>query len=126
MYAVAVSREFVAQHYLVGGDWGAENQLHSHPYRVEVELQGATLDQHGYLVDIVDIEQRLDQLVDRYRDRTLNELDEFSELNPSIEHFSRIFCEAFAEGIAATTLTRIVTRIWETNIAWASYQLELR
>ena len=42
MYAVAVSRDFVAQHFLIGGDWGAENESHSHHYRVEVGLEGAT------------------------------------------------------------------------------------
>ncbi|MBT7783576.1 MAG: 6-carboxytetrahydropterin synthase, partial [Anaerolineae bacterium] len=57
MYTVAVKRKFVAQHFLIGGDWGAENFLHSHHYQVELQLEGATLDKHGYLVDIVDIEE---------------------------------------------------------------------
>ena len=35
MYSVAVKREFVAQHFLIGGDWGAENDWHSHHYQVE-------------------------------------------------------------------------------------------
>jgi 6-pyruvoyltetrahydropterin/6-carboxytetrahydropterin synthase len=43
MYTVAVKRDFVAQHFLVGGDWGAENQKHSHHYEVELQLEGATL-----------------------------------------------------------------------------------
>ena len=91
MYIVAVKRDFVAQHYLVGGDWGSENQRHSHHYQVEVELAGCRLDEHGYLVDIVDIETHLDALVAHYRDRVLNDLPEFAGLNPSIEHFARIF-----------------------------------
>jgi 6-pyruvoyltetrahydropterin/6-carboxytetrahydropterin synthase len=32
MYTVAVRRDFIAQHYLIGGDWGAENELHAHHY----------------------------------------------------------------------------------------------
>jgi len=44
MYTVTITRDFVAQHFLVGGDWGAENQWHSHHYQVEVRLEGATLD----------------------------------------------------------------------------------
>ena len=63
MYSVAVKRDFVAQHFLIGGDWGAENDWHSHHYQVEVQLQGPTLDQHGYLVDIVDINTHLEALV---------------------------------------------------------------
>jgi len=124
MYTVAVERSFVAQHFLIGGDWGPENLLHSHPYRVEVQLQGATLDAHGYLVDIVDIETHLDELVAYFRDRTLNELAEFNGLNPSIEHFSRIFCKLLRQRLTAPILQAIRVKIWETDIAWAAYQEE--
>jgi 6-pyruvoyltetrahydropterin/6-carboxytetrahydropterin synthase len=125
MYTVAVKRHFVAQHYLIGGDWGAENQWHSHHYAVEVQLHGDTLDQHGYLVDIVDIEANLEALVSYYRDKTLNDLPEFSGLNPSIEHFSRIFCQQIGERIQAETLTAVTIKLWESEIAWASFQLKV-
>lgn len=125
MYTVAVKRDFVAQHYLIGGDWGAENTLHSHHYVVEVQLHGATLDQHGYLVDIVDIETQLEALVAAYRDRTLNDLPEFAGLNPSIEHFSRIFGRTLAARIQAPNLSALTLKIWENDIAWASYHMPL-
>src|SRR5688572_14046153 len=102
MYTVAVARSFVAQHFLVGGDWGAENQWHSHQYRVEVRLEGPRLDRHGYLVDIVDVEQHLDVLVNEYRDRTLNDQPAFAGLNPSIEHFARILCDAVDQRLMAS------------------------
>ena len=63
MYALSVSRDFVAQHFLIGGDWGAENEKHSHHYKIELRLEGTELDKHGYLVDIVDVEANLDALV---------------------------------------------------------------
>ena len=122
MYTVAVKRDFVAQHYLIGGDWGAENEKHSHHYVVELRLEGATLDQHGYLVDIVEIEQQLDALVAHYRDKTLNDLPEFADLNPSIEHFARILCQTLANHIPAPNLNALTVRIWENDIAWASYR----
>jgi 6-pyruvoyltetrahydropterin/6-carboxytetrahydropterin synthase len=125
MYIVAVKRDFVAQHFLVGGDWGPENEKHSHHYQVEVQLRGDRLDRHGYLVDIVDIEAHLEALVEYYRDRTLNELPEFAGLNPSIEHFARIFCESLADRITASTLKGIGVKIWEAEIAWASYHRDL-
>ena len=125
MYVVAVKRDFVAQHFLVGGDWGEENQRHSHHYQVEVELAGRDLDEHGYLVDIVDIETHLDALVAHYRDRVLNDLPEFADLNPSIEHFARIFCAKLKDRIKAATLTAVQVKIWETGIAWAAYREEV-
>lgn len=123
MYTVAVKRDFVAQHYLIGGDWGAENQWHSHQYQIELQLEGATLDRHGYLVDIVDIERHLGELTARYRDKTLNDLPEFAGLNPSIEHFARILCAALSERITAPNISGLTVKLWENDIAWAAYRL---
>lgn len=124
MFTLAVKRAFVAQHYLVGGDWGAENTWHSHHYQVELRLEGATLDRHGYLVDIVDVERHLDDLVGRYRDTTLNDRPEFAGLNPSIEHFARLLCQALDQRIPAPNLSAITIVIWENDIAWAAYRQE--
>ena len=126
MYTLAVKRDFVAQHFLIGGDWGAENSWHSHHYQVEVQLEGRELDHHGYMVDIVDVEQNLDAIVDHYRDKTLNDLPEFTGLNPSIEHFTRIVCTTLAARIKANTLEAVTVKIWENEIAWASYRHTLR
>jgi 6-pyruvoyltetrahydropterin/6-carboxytetrahydropterin synthase len=122
MYTVTVIRDFIAQHYLIGGDWGAENNLHSHPYKMELMLEGSQLDVHGYLVDIVDIERALEALIARYRDHCLNELPEFAGLNPSLEHFVRILCQAIAAHIQATNLTAVTVKLWENEAAWASYR----
>ena len=125
MYNVAVKRDFIAQHYLTGGDWGAENQLHSHHYQIELILQGEQLDQHGYLVDIVEIDTALNAVASRYRDQTLNDLPEFAGVNPSIERFVCLLCETLAGQIHAPNLLGILVKLWENDIAWASYQLAL-
>ena len=124
MYQLAVQRDFVAQHFLIGGDWGAENEKHSHHYKIELLLEGKELDQHGYLVDIVDVEANLDALVAYYRDQTLNDLPEFAGLNPSIEHFSRILCTTMTKRVSASNITTLTITIWENEIAWAAYRLE--
>ena len=124
LYIVAVRRDFVAQHFLVGGDWGPENEPHSHHYRVELQLEGSRLDQHGYLVDIVDIESGLEDLVSRYRDKTLNNLPQFKDLNPSIERLSRIFCDQLSERIHASNISAVTVKIWENEIAWAAFRRE--
>lgn len=125
MYTVAVKRDFVAQHFLIGGDWGAENEWHSHHYVVEVQLAGETLDRHGYLVDIVDIEANLEKIVAEYKDKTLNDMPLFEGLNPSIEHFSRIIATTLAARIQPPNLATLTVKIWENDIAWASYQLPI-
>jgi len=121
MYTVAVSRNFIARHFLFGGDWGAENELHSHDYRVEVQLGGEKLDQHGYLVDIVQIEKYLKDVISYFQDKILNDLPEFKGLNPSVEHFSRIFYQKFLQRTISSNIKFIKIVLWENDIAWAAY-----
>lgn len=122
MYTVAVRRDFIAQHQLVGGDWGSENERHAHHYVVEARCHGEELDRHGYLIDICNLEERLDRLVDYFRDADLNRLPEFKGLNPSIENFARIVCLELGKHIDTVALSALGVKIWESEIAWAEYR----
>lgn len=124
MYTLGVKREFIARHYLIGGDWGAENFPNSHHYVLELQLAGKELDKHGYLVDILDIEMKLDEIVNYYKDQMLNDKPEFSRLNPSIEHFSRILANSLSDRIKAENITSLKIVLWENESAWAAYTLE--
>ena len=119
MYQLSISRDFIAQHYLIGGDWGRENQRHSHHYRVEILLSAEQLDRHGYLIDIVALEQALAEVIEQFRDRVLNELAAFSGLNPSLEHFARIFYESLYAKLQLNAKLRV--KIWENADDWAAY-----
>jgi len=121
MYELMVSRDFVAQHFLTVPNCGPENEWHSHHFELEVLLKGASLNQHGYLVDIDDVKASLDDIVDRYRDTTLNDLPEFEGLNPSVEHFARIVCLSLKDRLSTSNLDGIRVKIWEDDEAWASY-----
>lgn len=120
MYRLAVTRDFVAQHYLIGGDWGAENLKHSHSYKVEVLLRGKVLNQHGYLVDIVELESALTEVIARFRDHTLNDLAPFAGLNPSLERFAQVLYEDLLARLAAKDLL-LTVKLWENERDWAAY-----
>jgi len=122
MYAMTVRTDFIAQHYLIGGDWGPENERNSHHYVLELQLEGPELDQHGYLVDIVQVEAELRDARAHYADRLLNDLPEFHGLNPSIEQFARILCQRLGKRLAAPNLTGVAVRLWENEVASASYR----
>ncbi|RMG14415.1 MAG: 6-carboxytetrahydropterin synthase [Deltaproteobacteria bacterium] len=121
MYELAVVRDFIAQHFLVGGDFGRENERHSHHYRVELRLRGRRLDAHGFLVDIDAVKEALERTVRRYEERTLNDLPEFEGLNPSLEHFVRLFTERLLESFDPEGLDGLQVRLWEAPDAWAAY-----
>lgn len=122
MYTVSVKRDFIARHYLVGGDWGRENEPHAHHYVIEVQIEGTELDEHGYLVDIVRIESELEATVDYFRDNMLNDLPEFAGINTSLEHFSRIACQKLIEAIQPSGPGALTVRLWENECNWASFR----
>lgn len=121
MYQLAITRDFIAQHYLVGGDWGTENQKHSHHYRVEINIESDQLDQHGYLIDIVDLDQAVSNIVAEFQDKTLNELAPFANLNPSLERFAKIFFDALKKQLNLQHHC-LTIKLWENDNDWAAYQ----
>ena len=122
LFSVGILRDFVALHFLIGGDWGRENQPHSHHYRMEAIFEGDRLDRHGYLLDIAEVEPRLDGVVERYRDRMLNELPEFAGENPSLERFARIIADRIVTDLPAGSVDAITLKLWESETAFASYR----
>ncbi len=124
MYMLGVKRDFIAKHFLIGGDWGPENFPNSHHYVLELQMEGKELDQHGYLVDIVDVEKHLDEIVNYYKEHMLNDKPEFAGLNPSIENFARILATSLSERIKAENISEIKVVLWENESAWAAYVVQ--
>lgn len=122
-FRLGVQRDFVAQHFLIGGDWGEENERHSHHYRMELILDNDELDEHRYLVDIVQVKKSLDEQVRQYRDRTLNDLEPFRGINPSLEEFARILATDLAKALSEQPLSGLTVKLWEDEQAWASFKI---
>ena len=120
MYRLCFQRDFTARHFLVGGDWGPENQPHAHDYRLEWELRAPDLDRHGYLADLVDVERTLGAVLARYEGALLNDLPEFADQNPSLERFARALWERLDGGAPGARTSSV--RLWENRQAWASYE----
>jgi len=120
MYQLAITRDFIARHFLIGGDWGDENLEHSHHYKAEVLIEGERLDRHGYLIDIVDLEQATMGLIGEFKDRVLNDLEPFRGLNPSLERFARIFWERLRDRLTLRGV-KITIKLWENDRDWAAF-----
>ena len=119
-YTVGLLRAFLAEHRLVGGDWGKENERHAHPYRLEVVFEGDRLDRHGYLLDISVVEPRLDALCDRYRGKMLNDLPEFEGKNPGIEVFANILADRLTGDLPPSAVRSVTVKVWESDTAYAT------
>ena len=124
-YQLCLQRDFEASHFLIGGDWVAENEVHPNAYRLEWIVEGQDLDEHGYLVDLTKVEQHLETVLAGYRGRLLNDLPEFAGINPSLEQFCRILSSQLAAHLAGDGLQAHVVRLWESATAWASIRQTL-
>lgn len=125
MYAVSVSRRFVAQHYLTVPNPGPEGTLHSHRFTVEATFCGPELNEFGYLVDIDAVIEAVEATVDEFRDKTLNELAAFAGLNPSAEHFARIFGDRLSEFLTPPEATRLEIALQEDEVATVTHERPL-
>jgi 6-pyruvoyltetrahydropterin/6-carboxytetrahydropterin synthase len=125
MYRIAVRRDFMAYHFLIGRDWGKESERHSHQYAVELCLEGPELNGQGFLVDIDIIKKRLDRLLSQIEGRTLNDLPEIAGSNPSIERLAAYICDGIEIDDDDAGLASMTVKIWEDEEAWASCRRDL-
>src|SRR5262245_7905061 len=125
MFQVAIQQPLTAFHHLIGGDWGSENQHHSHDYVVEIIVEGEALDRHGYLFDIAELRLHQERVQERYAGANLNELPEFREQNPSVERFAQYYAAELLRGLRLPGATHLTIKIWEDPHTWASYRTRM-
>jgi 6-pyruvoyltetrahydropterin/6-carboxytetrahydropterin synthase len=125
MYQVGIRNRFQASHYL-RGDFGPESSPHEHDYALEWICRTESLDENGFAVDIALMEELLQREVDGIRGRTLNELEFFRALQPSVENMARFLHGRLSEALQGRGVRRITgaeLKIWESDSAWASYRV---
>ncbi|QNI33227.1 6-carboxytetrahydropterin synthase QueD [Alloacidobacterium dinghuense] len=123
MYEVTVERGFSSGHYLRNYKGKCENP-HGHNYKVRITLLGERLDHAGLLLDFKDLKQVMRPVIDRIDHQMLNELEPFTEINPSAENLARYFFEETNKQLAEMTDGRVQVKdctIYETDTTTATY-----
>ncbi|MDE3148564.1 MAG: 6-carboxytetrahydropterin synthase QueD [Acidobacteriota bacterium] len=123
MFEVTVEAGFSSGHYLRNYKGKCENP-HGHNYKVRVTLTGAVLDEAGLLLDFKLLKQVLRPVIERIDHQMLNDLEPFTELNPSAETLAKYFYEQTNEHLAGMTAGRVRVKdctIWETDTTTATY-----
>lgn len=110
---------FDAAHFLRNYRGKCEN-LHGHNWRVELEVEGDSLDDAGMLVDFKVLKGILKEVVERLDHVLLNEVAPFDEVNPSSENIARYIFEEVARRVPEGIRVRSVA-VWESDTACAVY-----
>lgn len=123
MYEVTVEAGFSSGHYLRNYHGRCENP-HGHNYKVRVTLAGAELDATGLLLDFKMLKQVMRPVIDRIDHQMLNDLEPFTELNPSAENLAKYFYDETNGRLKNVTSGRVFVRdvtIFETDTTTAKY-----
>jgi len=123
MYEVTVERGFSSGHYLRSYKGKCENP-HGHNYKVRITLRGEKLDQAGLLLDFKDLKQVMHPVIERIDHQMLNDIEPFTEINPSAENLARFFFDETNRQLSEMTGGRVRVKdctIYETDTTTATY-----
>jgi 6-pyruvoyltetrahydropterin/6-carboxytetrahydropterin synthase len=125
MIELMVEQEFDAAHALRGYQGPCEN-LHGHTWKAQVVLEGEKLNEIGILCDFKEVKKILWTVLEKFDHHNLNDLPEFSKINPSSENLAKYMFETLQPKFGALTPAVVLKKVtvWESRETCASYMLK--
>jgi len=121
MFELRVVTRFAAAHQLTMVGTKCEN-LHGHNWKIEVYVQGESLDKGGVLVDFGVIKRHVRELMETLDHKFLNELAYFRNgTPPSSENIARYLGDSLATRLENPGIRVSRVTAWESDDASATY-----
>ena len=121
MFVVSVQAHYDSAHFLRRYHGKCE-RLHGHRYVVEVALFKDDVDETGIAFDFVDVKRELRELADSLDHQNINDLEPFTEIEPSAENQARWFHDELKRRLPAEMAAALLyVRVWETPNQYAQY-----
>jgi len=121
MYELKIVTHFAAAHQLRMVAEKCEN-LHGHNWKVEVFIQGESLDPAGILMDFGELKKQVGSVVSRLDHKFLNENGIFGNgFPPSSENIARYIAEALQQEMPLPGVRISRVSAWESDNACATY-----
>jgi 6-pyruvoyltetrahydropterin/6-carboxytetrahydropterin synthase len=118
-FEISTIRHFSASHQLALYD-GSLEHLHGHNWQVKVTVAADKLDAIGVVMDFHELERLVDAVVGPMHNRHLNDLEAFSNVNPSAEGVAVVV----VAGIKLPGTVRMISvEVWETPENSAVYRM---
>lgn len=118
MYRVTVQQHFDAAHYLRGYQGKCE-QVHGHRFQVVVSVEAKGLDDIGIAFDFVELKRQLNQVLDDFDHRCLNDVAPFDRINPSSENIAANIHERLTALLPGVALSSV--EVWESPESRVTY-----
>ena len=120
MYELTVRADFEAAHYIKNYP-GKCARLHGHNWIVEAEVVGDKLNEIGFLIDFKILKTELKKILEEFDHQYLNELEIFSDKNPTAENLAKIIFDKFAINKIFTDAKLSAIKIYETPKSCVRY-----
>jgi len=114
MYKINVNSSFSAAHYLDNYS-GACKYLHGHNWKVRLQLTAQNTDEIGMAIDFKLVKDNLNMLLDRLDHKHLNELEFFSNLNPTSENIAQLIYREMQSCFENDNIKISEVEIWESE-----------
>jgi 6-pyruvoyltetrahydropterin/6-carboxytetrahydropterin synthase len=120
LFTLKVIADFAAAHTL--RDYpGACSRMHGHNWKVEAEVEATQLDSIGMAIDFKDIKKATREIAARLDHRYLNDLEPFTERNPTAEHIAEYFFDELSARLNSEHIRVAAITLWETERACVRY-----
>jgi 6-pyruvoyltetrahydropterin/6-carboxytetrahydropterin synthase len=123
VYSIRIEARFESAHFLRTYR-GISEPLHGHSYKVEAELEAKSsgIDDDAIAVDFVAAKQELETLARQLDYKCINDVEPFTEINPSAENIARWFQESLTERLSAENANVTAVTVWEGPVNAATYR----
>ena len=119
MHEVGFSARFRAQHVMPGME-GPEGRPHNHDYRLDLVVSRADLDERGMVCDIDVLDAALGSVLDRVRDRDLEEIRPPDTPAVTVEVLAFWAHGEIVRSLGASS-GDLSVRVWESPDAFGGY-----
>jgi 6-pyruvoyltetrahydropterin/6-carboxytetrahydropterin synthase len=123
MFLLNVKAHYDAAHFLRNYRGKCE-KLHGHRYVVEAGLTFDDVGPGGMAYDFGDAKRHLRAIAGRLDHENINDLEPFTEIEPSAENQARWIFERMRELLAERAEHLAYVRVWETPNQYAQYSLK--
>jgi len=119
-YTLKILTEFASAHTL--RDYpGACSRMHGHNWKVELEVVANSLNETGMVIDFKQMKSAANEVCDRLDHRYLNEIEPFTEINPTAENIAAWIYGEVSKKINNSQAKVSSLTIWETDRACVKY-----
>ncbi|VAW79466.1 6-carboxy-5,6,7,8-tetrahydropterin synthase [hydrothermal vent metagenome] len=119
-YTLKILTDFASAHTL--RDYpGACARLHGHNWKVETEVIATRLNNIGMGIDFKVIKQATRAIAKRLDHRYLNDLEPFTEINPTAENIAAYFYKELSAQLNNDQIKVHAVTLWETERACVRY-----